>query len=68
MAVGRILVIVAIASALLAGCGKAKNEPLPAPPQIIQDQKQALDNAKAVGDTLGKQVEEQKKQIEESTK
>lgn len=40
----------------------------PAPPQIIQDAKKVMDDAKGVGDTLGKQEDDQKKRIEEATK
>lgn len=65
----RLILAMAITIAFLAGCNsKPKNEPLPQPPQIILDQKQALDNAKGVGDTLSKQADEQKKQVEEATK
>lgn len=63
--------MLAAALALLAGCSdKPKNEPKTAPPplQIIQEQKQAVDQAKGVGDAIGKQAEEQKKQIDEAAK
>lgn len=59
-----------LAAALLGGCdNKPKTEPPPPPlPQMIQDQKQALDSAKGMGDTLDKQAAEQRKRIEEATK
>ncbi len=54
---------------VVAGCdSKPKVAPLSQPPQIIQDQKQALDNAKGAGDSLEKQAEEQRKKIEEATR
>lgn len=59
--------MLALALAVLAGCNdKPKNQAQPL--QIIQEQKQALDQAKGVGDTLDKQAEEQKKQIDEAAK
>lgn len=59
--------MLAAALAVLAGCSdKPKNEPKPL--QIIQEQKQAVDQAKGVGDALGKQAEEQKKQLDEAAK
>ncbi|MEK7738350.1 MAG: hypothetical protein AAB319_11435 [Pseudomonadota bacterium] len=61
-----LLMLVAVL-AVLAGCNnKPKNQAQPL--QIIQEQKQALDQAKGVGDTLAKQAEEQKKQIDEAAK
>lgn len=59
-----------LAAALLGGCNnKPKTEPPPPPlPQMIQDQKQALDSAKGMADTLDKQAAEQRKRIEEATK
>ena len=65
----RLVLASAISIAFLVGCNsKPKNEPMPQPPQIIQDQKQALDNAKGVSEAIGKQADEQKKQVEEATK
>lgn len=56
-----------ITLALLVGCdSKPKNEPQP--PQIIKEGRQALDKAMGVGDTIGKQAEEQRKQAEEAAK
>jgi len=55
-----------IALAVLAGCNKPRNEPQP--PQIIKEQRQALDQAKGVGDTLDRQAEEQRKLAEEAAK
>lgn len=53
---------------LLGGCNnKPRTEPPPLP-QMIKDQKQVLDSAKGMGDTLDKQAEEQRKRIEEATK
>ena len=61
--------MLSITLAVLGGCNsKPKNEPLPQPPQIINDQKQVLDNTKGVSDTIGKQAEEQRKQIDETAK
>lgn len=61
--------MLSIAVAVLAGCNnKPQSEAKPQPPQFIQEQKQALDKAKGVGDTLDKQAEEQKKQVEDATK
>jgi hypothetical protein len=59
-----------LAAAWLCGCNnKPKTEPPPPPPpQIIQDAKKVMYDAKGVGDTLGKQADEQKKQIDEATK
>lgn len=59
-----------LAAALVGGCdNKPKTEAPPPPlPQIIQDQKQALDSAKGMGDSLDKQAAEQRKRIEEATK
>lgn len=58
-----------IALTALVGCnGKPKTETLPPPPQMIKEQAQALDAAKGVNDTLGKQAEEQAKRVEEATK
>ncbi|MFA7279249.1 MAG: hypothetical protein WC100_04065 [Sterolibacterium sp.] len=54
---------------MLVGCdSKPKVAPLSQPPQIIQDQKQALDDTKSVGDSLEKQAAEQRKKLEEETK
>jgi len=59
--------LLALTLSVLAGCNnKPKTEPLP--PQIIQEERQALDKAKGVGETIGKQAEEQRKQAEEATK
>lgn len=59
-----------LTAALLSGCNnKPKAEPSPPPlPQMIKDEKQVLDNAKGLSDALGKQAEEQRKQIEETAK
>lgn len=59
-----------LAIVVLSGCNsKPKTEPPPPPPpQMIQDQKQLLDTAKAMGDTLDRQAEDQKKRIEDATK
>lgn len=59
--------LLAATLAVLAGCNdkpKTESQPL----QIIQEQKQALDQAKGVGDALVKQAEEQKKQIDEAAR
>ena len=61
--------ILLITLTVIAGCdSKPKMAPLSQPPQIIQDQKQALDNAKGVSDVIEKQAEEQRKKVEEATK
>ena len=61
-----------IALTALAGCdNKPQSKPAEVqPPQFIQQQQQqqALDKAKGVGDTLEKQAEEQKKQVDDATK
>lgn len=61
---------VTVTFAVLAGCNnKPKSEPqTPPPPPLIKEQKQVLDSAKGIDDTLGKQAEDQRKQIEEATK
>jgi len=61
------LVVVAVC---LSGCNnKPKVEPkLPPPPQIVQDAKQVLDNAKGVSETLEKQADDQRKRFEDATK
>lgn len=65
----RLALAMTMTFAVLAGCNsKPKNEPPPPPPQIIKEEKQALDSARSVEDTLGKQAEDQRKQIEEATK
>lgn len=57
----------AITLAVLCGCdNKPKNEPQP--PQIFKEELKALDKAKGVEDAIGKQAEEQRKQIEETTR
>lgn len=59
--------MLAIMLAGLAGCNdKPKNQAQP--PQMIKEQRQALDQAKDVGDTLAQQAEAQRKQLEEATK
>lgn len=59
--------MLAITLAALAGCNnKSKNEPQP--PQMIKEERQALDKVKGMGDTLGQQAEEQRKQVEEAVK
>jgi len=65
----RVLMVV-LTAALVGGCDrKAKTAPPPPPlPQTIQEQKQVLDSAKGMGDTLDKQVEAQRKRVEEATK
>ncbi|MCX7176216.1 MAG: hypothetical protein NT159_20285 [Proteobacteria bacterium] len=62
--------MIVLGAVMLCGCNnKPKTEPPPPPlPQMIQDRKQVLDSAKAMGDTLDKQAEEQRKRIEEATK
>lgn len=61
--------ILLITLTVIVGCdSKPKVAPLVQPLQIIQDQKQALDNAKGVGDMVEKQVEEQRKKVEEAAK
>ncbi|MCX7168850.1 MAG: hypothetical protein NTY41_00785 [Proteobacteria bacterium] len=61
--------ILLITVTVIAGCdSKPKAAALPQSPQIIQDQRQALDNAKGVGDVSEKQAEEQRKKVEEATK
>ena len=59
--------ILAITLVALSGCdNKLKNEPQP--PQIFKEELRALDKAKGLGDAIGKQAEEQRKQTEEATK
>jgi hypothetical protein len=50
---------------LLSACGKSENQ---SPPKLFQDQREALDKAKAVGPALQQQSEEERKQIEQQTK
>lgn len=38
------------------------------PPQIFKEERQALDKAKGVQDTVDKQAEEQRKKIDEASK
>jgi len=59
--------LLAIPLAMLAGCNK-QPQPQTQPPQFIQEQRQALDKAKGVGDLLDKQAEEQRKRAEEAAK
>jgi major membrane immunogen (membrane-anchored lipoprotein) len=46
---------------LLGACGKSDNQPAP---KLFQDQRNALDKAKAVDPAMQKQNEEQRKEIE----
>jgi hypothetical protein len=55
--------IVALIALGLAGC-----KPSGPPPDIIKPQREALQNAKAVGAVEQKSADEQKKAIDESTK
>jgi hypothetical protein len=46
---------------LLGACGKSDNQPAP---KLFQDQRNALDKAKAVDPAMQQQNEEQRKEIE----
>lgn len=50
---------------LLAACGPNDNEP--PPPKLFEDQRDALDKAKALDSALQKQDEEQRKAMEQQT-
>lgn len=48
---------------LLTACGEKKDET--PPPKLFSEQREALDNAKTVDDTLQRSNEEQQKKIEQ---
>lgn len=64
------LLLMVIMFGIVSGCdNKPKNQPPPPQaPQMIKEEKKVLDSAKGVDDTISKQAEEQRKQIEEATK
>ena len=60
------VLIVTIAAALLGSCdNRPKTEPQPA--TLFKEERQALDKAKGVQQTLDRQAEEQRKKIDEAT-
>lgn len=62
--------IMVVTFAMLSGCNN-RPKTAPPPPQLppmIQDQKQVLDSAKGMSDSLDKQAEAQRERIDEATK
>ena len=53
------------ASLLLCACGQGDNPPAP---KLFEDQRDALDKAKAIDPAIQKQDDEQRKSIEQQTK
>lgn len=63
----RILLALWTATAVLGGCdSRPKNEPPPA--KLFKEDREALEKAKGVQQTVDQQSEEAKKKIEEQTK
>ncbi len=61
------LLIAMTVAALLGGCdNRPKTEPQPA--ALFKEERQALDKAKGVQQTLDRQAEEQRKKIDEAEK
>lgn len=61
------VLIVTIAAALLGGCdNRPKTDPQPA--TIFKDERQALDKARGVQQTIDRQAEEQRKKMDEAEK
>jgi len=61
----RITLIFAILyAALLAGCDSGKQAP---PPKLFESQRNAMDKAKGVQDTLQQQADQQREEIDKQT-
>lgn len=66
-AILRMFLVLFAATAFLVGCeSKPKNEPPPA--KLFKEDREALEKAKGVQQTVDQQSEEAKKKIEEQTK
>ena len=52
---------------LLAGCGDSQQAAAPPPAKLFEPQREALDKAKGVEQTVGQQAEQQKQEAERQT-